>query len=618
MKKILAFLLVVVSTYYSKAQTNNPLDNSFGVNGRATGFITNGTWLNVRNLLVQPDGKIIQVSSTSNSGFIAVRYNANGSPDNSYGASSIAAAFSGQNSEAARGVLQSDGKLVVAGGLYTGGYSDVALARFNVDGTMDNSFGTGGKVVVLVTGNNDAAQALAIQPDGKIVVAGHSSGDCFTDCMGRQFCRPLVTLLRLHPNGSTDSSFGQNGRVVFGLGSFNSGIASSILIQPDGKIIALGQVQKYFCGPCSAGTTNAWGFSITRYLPDGSPDNGFGLNGQVMDTLELQNLSAALLQPDGRIVITASNFQGGFLTRRYNNDGSLDPAFTQSAITTGSINDMLLLPDGKLALGGSAYINNQRNFLIVQLKNNGAFDSSFNGTGRLYIRVGVPSDSDEGATGLALQGTQLLAGGHTQVYIGANSGYQHNQVVVRLGAAVGGPLPLTLLNLSAHRVEYEVDIKWQTQNEVNIKVFHIERSINGRTFDLIGFLTASGSLPGTNNYTFRDQHPSNGTNYYRLKMIDADGKFIYSKVVAVRMDSKGSLQIFPNPATNILFIQVRGVNEKATVQISDVSGRKLKEEKIILTGNTSFTVDVKDLPKGIYYLLLSTSSKIERVKFMKE
>ena len=190
--------------------------------------------------------------------------------------------------------------------------------------------------------------------------------------------------------------------------------------------------------------------------------------------------------------------------------------------------------------------------------------------------------------------------------------------MVRLSAVVGAPLPLTLLNLSANRIDYEVDIKWQTKNEVNTRSFQIERSSNGTTFNPIGLLSASGSLRGTYDYFFRDKHPLNGTNYYRLKIIDADGEFVFSKVVAVRMDNEGTLQIFPNPATNTLFMQARGMNGKATIQITDVSGRKLIEEKIMLTNLTSHTVNIKELPKGMYYLLISTPSKSERVKFIKE
>ena len=269
----------------------------------------------------------------------------------------------------------------------TGSSSSIALARFNSDGTLDNAFGKGGTVVISMAGtNNSGAQGLAIQSDGKILVAGYSSGDCFADCIQRHFCRPLAALLRLKPNGAIDSTFGQNGHIVFGLGSFNSGIARTILIQPDGKIIALGDVQTYFCESCSGGTVNNSGIFIVRYLPNGMPDNNFGLNG-TMVYQELKNYSTALLQSDGRIVIASSTSQGNLLIRRHNNDGSVNPTFYESIFSDNLITDMVLLPNGKLALGGILQLTTVGEFFVVRSKNNGGLDSSFNGTGRLYFQL---------------------------------------------------------------------------------------------------------------------------------------------------------------------------------------------------------------------------------------
>ena len=101
-------------------------------------------------------------------------------------------------------------------------------------------------------------------------------------------------------------------------------------------------------------------------------------------------------------------------------------------------------------------------------------------------------------------------------------------------------------------------------------------------------------------------------------MVDADGKFTYSKVVAVKMNGKNPLQVFPNPAKNILYVQVNGINEVATIQIIDAVGRKLKEEKITLNASSSFSIDIEDLAKGIYHLLLRSSSGIQHQKFVKQ
>jgi hypothetical protein len=102
-------------------------------------------------------------------------------------------------------------------------------------------------------------------------------------------------------------------------------------------------------------------------------------------------------------------------------------------------------------------------------------------------------------------------------------------------------------------------------------------------------------------------------------MFDVDGKFTYSKIISANIDSKYStLKIYPNPAKDVLFIQASGEDENATLQIVDAAGRKMKEEKITLNGNTSISVSINNLPKGAYRLLLKSKSKNEQEKFIKE
>ena len=179
-------------------------------------------------------------------------------------------------------------------------------------------------------------------------------------------------------------------------------------------------------------------------------------------------------------------------------------------------------------------------------------------------------------------------------------------------------LPITLLDISAQRVQNNVLVNWQTLQEINTSHFIVERSSDGRNFSTLASVTASGNTSLIRNYSFTDQHPFQPVNYYRLKIVDADGRFSYSKVVAVKMNATDFLQIFPNPVHDILFVQANGINENATLEITDATGRKLKEEKIILNGSTSFSVDIKDIPKGVYYLLFQSSSKIQQRKFVKQ
>ena len=181
-------------------------------------------------------------------------------------------------------------------------------------------------------------------------------------------------------------------------------------------------------------------------------------------------------------------------------------------------------------------------------------------------------------------------------------------------------LPLTLLNFSGTlNSDKQVLLTWQTAQEINTSYFIIERSTNGTDFSSMGKVSASGNSSTVKNYTYIDLKPLQGINYYRLKMIDVDGKFTFSKIVAVKNDNnESSFRIFPNPANEILYVQASGSNDFTTLQIFDAGGRKLKEEKVMLNGNASTSIDIKDLPKGVYNLLLKSKTVNEHQKFVKQ
>ena len=178
---------------------------------------------------------------------------------------------------------------------------------------------------------------------------------------------------------------------------------------------------------------------------------------------------------------------------------------------------------------------------------------------------------------------------------------------------------MVLINFTIQKENSGVKLLWQTATEQNTSQFIIEHSTNGESFSSLGIITTTGNSSSIKNYFFTDAQPLTGTNFYRLKMVDRDGKFTYSNIIAVIIDGKNiSFQIFPNPARNILFVQVNGENENATIQIIDATGKKLKEQKVTLNGNTSLSFDIKNLPKGMYNLLLLKKNKTKFLKFIKE
>lgn len=180
-------------------------------------------------------------------------------------------------------------------------------------------------------------------------------------------------------------------------------------------------------------------------------------------------------------------------------------------------------------------------------------------------------------------------------------------------------LPITLVKFTAAIANYEILLSWQTANEVNTAEFIVERSSNGLDFTVINSLKASGTSSSTKNYSYTDQQPSKGINFYRLKIFDVDGRFTYSRIIAIKIEGKNNpLLIFPNPAKDILNVQINGENENAILQIQDITGRNIKEEKINLTGNTAISVDINNLPNGVYNLLVKGKSINEHQKFVKQ
>src|SRR5579885_3479628 len=226
-----------------------------------------------------------------------------------------------QSTDVANAVaVQPDGKLVVGGTTYINNDfsgEDFALARYNPDGSLDTSFGNNGRVTTDFPGLAAVISAVAVQPDGKILVAGGAF--------------PLFTFLgnfelaRYNPDGSLDASFGHGGIVTThfpGQGSY----AFALALQADGRIVAAGTDFIDFSSSDSSNTD----FALARYNLDGSPDTGFGSGGQV--TTDFRGLNddafAVLVQPDGRIVAVGSaraqSTDYDFAAARYLVDGRLD------------------------------------------------------------------------------------------------------------------------------------------------------------------------------------------------------------------------------------------------------------------------------------------------------
>jgi len=304
--------------------TPGALDQSFGNGGKVVTDL--GGFDEVHAMAVQNDGKIIAAGTTAVD-FGLARYNPDGSLDMGFGVGGKVTTdiyptilFERVNAIA----LQPDGKIVVAG--YAGGGGtinwDFALVRYDVDGSLDKSFGKGGKVTTEFQSFNSTEYgfALAIQSDGKIIVGGTCSSPSLLD--------QVFGVVRYNLDGSLDPTFGNGGKttITFVNNSDYAEIINSLALQPDGKIVAAGFA--------------ANDFGMVRLNPNGTLDTSFGAGGKVRTDfdpvtdvdVDIDGALAISLQPDGHILLAGRSIRSpgneGLSLARYNPDGTLDTVIT--------------------------------------------------------------------------------------------------------------------------------------------------------------------------------------------------------------------------------------------------------------------------------------------------
>lgn len=375
---------------------------TFGVgDGQATTSFGAG-WEFGKETVVQPDGKIL-VGGYSDSGgsddFSVARYNVDGTLDTSFGGGD-GVAFAGIAGRAEAMVLQADGKVVLSGYTTTGGYQ-VCLARFNADGTLDMSFGGGDGVAS--SGVYGSAKDVVVQTDGKFLVAADLSNSNFN-------------LMRFNSDGSLDTSFGGgSGYVSTDLAGSNDR-ADSLTIQADGKVVLAGFG---FNG-------TSFDFALVRYNTDGSLDTSFNGTGKVLTDFGANSSdmgNEVRMQADGKIVVAGWSDTGGtndFAIARYNTNGTLDTGFGTSGKVTINVGSsdlaegLTIQSDGKILVTGTAGINGN-DVGLVRLNTDGTLDTTFGGGDGIVTSNYSGSSDDRGySVGVQSDG-QIVVSGTTQV-----------------------------------------------------------------------------------------------------------------------------------------------------------------------------------------------------------
>ena len=374
----------------ARYNTDGSLDTSFGTNG-TTVLHRRGAFNQFREsvgLAVQSDGRIL-VAGDQHGGVLLMRYNSDGSIDSTFGTdgiteTDISHSFSGSyhGAEVNAIALQSDGKIVVAGQVQENINTDIVVLRFHSSGSLDTGFGTGGAAITnLRDGRGDSAHAVAVQSDAKIVVAGTTNND--------------IAVLRYNSSGSLDTGFGTGGAAITNLGGTDS--ANGLALQSDGKIVVTG-----------AGNGD---IAVLRYSTDGSLDTGFDTDG--IATTDLGSFGesgrAVMVHSDGKIIVAGTDDHAGsadadVVVARYNADGSLDTGFDTDGIATTDLGEsdrasgLALQPDGKAVVAATAVSD----FALLRYNADGSLDTGFDTDG--IATTNIDDDGPDNVRDMALQG----------------------------------------------------------------------------------------------------------------------------------------------------------------------------------------------------------------------
>lgn len=404
---LLALALAILSPPASWAAAPGELDPSFGRSrGKTITPVTDGEDAAYAQLILT-DGRIVSAGGgfldRGNAYFAVLGYTADGQWDTTLGTPILTDVTTSWDAAWAI-VLQSDGKVVVAGDAGAGtGDSKFGLVRYNPDGTVDTRYGRAGRVISNFTPKDDFLADAAIQADDKIVAVGAVAGN------GPD---PRIAVARYRVDGSLDPAFGSAGLVRANL-SPGLDWANAVAIQPDGKIIVAGITSR---------RTDR--FAVLRYDTDGSLDTTFGGDGIVVTEVGPRDASAldVRIQPDGRIVV-AGTFRtangSGFAVVRYRSDGHRDRTFGDRGIVTTRFPEaaahgwgLALQSDGKIVLVGDVHPVGSTNGRtgIVRYLPDGTRDTGFGTGGRALVNLGRGDEFvraiDVDATGkIVLSGT---------------------------------------------------------------------------------------------------------------------------------------------------------------------------------------------------------------------
>jgi uncharacterized delta-60 repeat protein len=478
------------------------------------------------SFVVQGDGKFIVagLSASPATSFSLARFNPDGTPDSTFGTNGLASVnFAAGSVDRANAVaLQADGKIVAAGRTSAVGGTHFGLTRFNTNGTVDTTFGQNGFVVINFGTTNDEANGVAVQADGRIVVAGTSTVTGFP--------QSYMSVARCYSDGMQDSDFNANGKLQLNYGiqqgmpgvGPSTDVVTGLALQSDGQILVSGYTNlastKDHLGPNN--------IAVVRFNAlNGTLDTSFGTSGLL--NLDLQRALVGtptdgsndiadrmILQPDGKILlgVITENVSGlnNFAMVRLNTNASLDNTLSlQGYVGTDfatdfrpgvldQTNGVAVQADGKIILTGFSTRLGNRAFAVARYDPNGTLDQSFGLHGEVVTNF--PGSTSDIASNVFIQ-----ADGKIVVLGTTNSGNGPHFALARYSGLQAGVLQFSAATYSVPENGGSITITVNRVNGTDNTITVNYATSDGTAVAGTDYVAASGTLtfnPGVTSQTF--------------------------------------------------------------------------------------------------------------------
>ena len=618
------------------------------------------------NITIQPDQKILAVGSVNIAGnldFAVIRYLPDGTLDPDFGENGVVRVDFNSGDDACHAIaLQPDGKIVLAGVTQLNNLADFAVARINVDGSLDSTFGVAGKVISALSEDYDFANAVAVQTDGKIIAAGRVNYPGFSSSD--------FAMIRYTEGGAVDSAFGVNGIVITNIHEEDE--VQGIVLQPAGKIVLAG-----FASISAKGD-----YAMVRYLEDGSEDKSFGIGGRVITDLEGTGNSdfetCVISDKDGKIVLGGSaNYnpiQGtsdvGIV--RYDQDGHLDQGFGQQGIYilqlggNSQLEAIAQQPDRKYVFAGkSDAIGFKNQWLLGRIKNEGGLDTIFGDQG--IVVTDMAGNTNEVANSIAVQNdSRIVVGGipgdftkydftlaryiaDFLINVNIESGISCKGIAdAIISVDVSGGVPPYFYSLNGVNFQSSPLFNNLGAGDFTITVhdsngagvygsygpIHIDDAPppppvevdvteNSITITVDGSGTYSYSIDGGSTFQPDNTFSNLPEGTYEVYVIDLSGCIIYFGEVVVQSSGVKIVQtlsfsVAPNPCHDFVTIFLDKSYSDVTVILADLSGKLISSNKENPDAHSLLNMEVSGLTPGYYNLWLKCDEKWGRASFIKQ